>query len=122
MDDSELLDLLLKEHAGIGAPPATPVPRVGPVPLSRAQACLWFLHQLAPQSSAYHIPCAVRLTGQLDVTALQVSLNDIIQRHEALRTCFPSDEGRPRAEVSSDCHLDIPLEDLSSAAEPLLGR
>src|SRR5262245_56390104 len=122
MDDSELLDLLLKEHAGIGAPPATPVPRVGPVPLSRAQARLWFLHQLSPQSSAYHIPCAVRLSGRLDVTALQVSLNGIIRRHEALRTCFQSDGGRPMAVVSSDCHLDIPLEDLGRASEPVLRR
>jgi amino acid adenylation domain-containing protein/FkbH-like protein len=69
--------------------------RNGSLPLSFAQQRLWFLHQLEPGSTAYHIPMAIRLTGRLDVMALQQSLQAIIQRHEVLRTTFASVEGNP---------------------------
>ena len=56
---------------------------------------LWFLAQLEPRALPINIPAALRLTGALNVTALEQSLNEIVRRHEALRTTFASVEGSP---------------------------
>jgi amino acid adenylation domain-containing protein len=60
-------------------------------PVSHAQARQWFLWRMAPDSSAYHITGALRLTGSLEKQALMDSLNEVAQRHEALRTVFDVD-------------------------------
>ncbi len=62
-------------------------------PLSFAQQRLWFFNQLEPDSCAYNIPTAVRLIGYLNVTALERSINEIIRRHETLRTIFSIENG-----------------------------
>jgi len=72
-----------------------PVSRSEPLPLSFAQQRLWFLDQLEPGSTVYNIAVALRLEGQLDVGALEQSLSQVIARHEVLRTCFSSEDGRP---------------------------
>ncbi len=63
------------------------------IPLSYAQQRLLFLWQLAPQSAAYNVPCAVRLRGALDEPALRASFKAMLARHEVLRTHFASDDG-----------------------------
>jgi len=63
--------------------------------LSFAQSRLWFLHQLEPDSPAYNVPMAVRLTGPLNRQALAQSLTTIINRHQVLRTTFPATSGQP---------------------------
>ncbi|MGW4534965.1 amino acid adenylation domain-containing protein [Nocardia sp. NPDC004340] len=63
------------------------------VPLSLAQQRMWFLARLDPESAAYNIPFALRLTGELDVAALAWALRDLVERHEALRTVYPEDGG-----------------------------
>src|SRR5262245_7244222 len=65
-------------------------------PLSFAQRRLWFLDQLNPGNAAYHIPGAVRLEGRLDLKALESAINEIVRRHEALRTRFEVENGEPR--------------------------
>src|SRR5205814_4568469 len=59
------------------ASPLVRIPRDGPLPLSFAQQRLWFIHQMDPESLAYHIPLNLRLTGPVDGAALEASLNDI---------------------------------------------
>jgi amino acid adenylation domain-containing protein len=64
-------------------------------PASFGQQRLWFLDQLEPGSSAYNITFAVRLTGELNEAALQSSLNDLVARHETLRTTFATENDEP---------------------------
>ncbi|OJT18526.1 hypothetical protein BO221_41470 [Archangium sp. Cb G35] len=65
-----------------------------PVP-SSAQERMWFLHQLAPGAASYNIPRAVELRGALEAQVLEAALQQLLARHEALRSVFPSSEGRP---------------------------
>jgi amino acid adenylation domain-containing protein len=69
------------------------VGRERPLPVSFAQERQWFLWQLDPHSAAYHVPMALRLSGPLDLAALQHSLDALVARHEPLRTTFRQDGG-----------------------------
>ncbi|NME81519.1 condensation domain-containing protein, partial [Rhodococcus sp. 105337] len=71
------------------------VARVRPeeIPLSLAQQRMWFLNQLDPGSAANNIPGAIRLSGSLDVDALQAAVSDVVARHESLRTVYPEIDG-----------------------------
>jgi amino acid adenylation domain-containing protein len=81
--------------------------------LSFAQERLWFLHQLVPGMPVYNVPAAVRLSGPLDVEALERSLAEIVTRHAVLRTRFEHFKGRPIPRVSDDVDLVLEREDLS---------
>ncbi|MTE17005.1 non-ribosomal peptide synthase/polyketide synthase [Nocardia aurantiaca] len=65
----------------------------GPAPLSLAQQRMWVLNRLHPESGAYNVPAAVRLTGDLDRAALTAALRDVLERHEILRTRYPEVDG-----------------------------
>lgn len=93
----ELLALLAAEDAAAEVEPPK-IPRRDPTqppPLGFAQEQLWFLHQFDPGIRSYHILISLRLSGRLDGAALESSLNEVIRRHEALRTVFRSRGGRP---------------------------
>ncbi|HSN85376.1 MAG TPA: condensation domain-containing protein, partial [Thermoanaerobaculia bacterium] len=81
-------------------------------PVSFAQWRLWFLDQLEPGSPAYNLAAAVRLSGRLNVPALEESLREVVRRHEALRTTFGLQNGEPVQLVSSEVRLDLPVLDL----------
>ncbi|WP_067819606.1 non-ribosomal peptide synthetase [Nocardia inohanensis] len=67
--------------------------RPAEIPLSFAQQRLWLLNRLDPDSSAYNIPLVLRLTGEIDVPAMESALHAVIARHEALRTYYPEVDG-----------------------------
>ncbi|MFD9546376.1 amino acid adenylation domain-containing protein [Nocardia salmonicida] len=82
-----------------GRPALAPRPRPDRVPLSPAQQRMWVLNQLDPESSAYNIAIALRLTGSLDVEAMRRALADVVERQESLRTRYPADAEGPRQVV-----------------------
>ncbi|HLK56987.1 MAG TPA: amino acid adenylation domain-containing protein [Chthonomonadaceae bacterium] len=95
-------------------PPLLPAARIQALPMSFAQQRLWFLDRYEPGNTTYNIPVALRLTGALDMDALQQSLNLLVQRHEALRTVFAVSEGEPIQIIQKFAPQDLPLTDLSS--------
>ena len=91
---------------GAEIPDLVPRPRDEAPPLSFSQQRLWFLDQLGA-GAAYNMPWAFRLKGELDVAALEHSINSVIERHEVLRTRFPAVDGKPVQEILE--HLEVPL-------------
>src|SRR5690242_20211827 len=83
-------------------------------PLSFAQQRLWFLDQLEPGKAAYNMPLVVRLTGVLNLSALQGAVDAIVRRHESLRTRFVGVNGRAAQIVDDDCRLRVRVDDLST--------
>ena len=99
------------------APPLQPVERNENLPLSFPQERLWLLDQLAPGSSSYNIPIGFRVTGPLNVPALEQSLNAIVQRHEALRTTFATLDGQTVQVISPALTLTILVVDVRDMPE-----
>ncbi len=81
-------------------------------PASFAQQRLWFFDRLFPGTAFYNVPTAIRLTGVLDLAALEESFNEIVRRHEVLRTTFGTQEGQPVQLIASDSRVSIALIDL----------
>ncbi|WP_169218415.1 non-ribosomal peptide synthetase [Brasilonema sp. UFV-L1] len=100
-----------QQQLELTVPPLLPTPRNADLPLSFAQQRLWFLDQLKPNSAFYNIPGAVRLQGQLQVTALEQSLREIIHRHEALRTNFITVDGQPVQIIHSETAWTLSIVD-----------
>jgi amino acid adenylation domain-containing protein len=101
-----------KTTSGLQIPPLRPVPRDNALPLSYAQQRLWFLEQLEPSRAVYNLPLAWRFSGDLNVSALEQSLCTMVQRHEILRTTFPSVDGQPGQMITPDLALPLPVTDL----------
>src|SRR5215831_11616794 len=99
----ELLDLLLAENVETGFV----------FPASYSQEQLWFLDQLEPGQATYNVIRSVRLTGDLNITALEQSVREIANRHEALRTSFRPADGRPVQMISPTTVLTMPVVDVS---------
>src|SRR5690606_10805486 len=108
---------------GTGArPPLTPRTGDGPVPLAPAQQRMWVVNRLAPDSSAYNIPAAVRLTGALDHTALTAAVTDLVTRHETLRTRYPDTPDGPVQEVLAPESVTVDLTPVPVAAGDITAR
>lgn len=118
----ELLSLMLKKK-GVKAELAGAIPRrrdSGPCPLSFAQERIWFFEQLEPDTAVYNIANAVRLTGSLNLNALRQTVDELLRRHEILRTVFTSLEDKPVQLVVAAQMLPLPVKDLSKV--PALER
>src|SRR3954447_9254889 len=96
-------------------PPITRRPEGAACPLSFAQQRLWFLYRLDPASTLYNVPRALRLRGVLDTAALQQSLNEIVRRHEVLRTTFAMTDDGPVQVIAPSLTLNLPLTDISDS-------
>ncbi|MGH9367919.1 MAG: non-ribosomal peptide synthetase, partial [Thermoanaerobaculia bacterium] len=101
---------------------AAPVPAIprragsGPAPLSFAQQRLWFLDQLDPGRAYYNLPLALRLSGELDVSALTRALDAIVARHEVLQTTFSTKEGEPLQVIGPARSVSVERREVSGAS------
>lgn len=89
-------------------------PQAGPIELSVAQARFWLLNQLDPSDPVHNRPLALLLRGQLNLDALQQTLNTILGRHEVLRTVFPQSDGEPCPAILPSVELPLSLVDLGA--------
>ncbi|WP_051534496.1 non-ribosomal peptide synthetase [Deefgea rivuli] len=95
--------------------------RSGSKILSHAQQRQWFLWQLEPNSSAYHLCGCLRFTGQIKLAALQASLQQVVERHASLRTIFrATDDGLAEQEVQDVVTLNVDCIDLRQSSDPQL--
>ncbi len=108
------VDEALKASESESSPPIKPVLRNRSLPLSFAQQRLWFLQQMEPQSAAYNMTAAVRLSGPLDVGALERTFTEMVRRHEVLRTTFSIADEQPVQLIHEPGPLALPVEDLSA--------
>ena len=86
-------------------------------PVSFAQERLWLLDLLEPRNCVYNISIPARLRGHLDVAALRRTLNEIVRRHEPLRTTFQEVDEKPVQVIAREAHLEVPLLDLCDLPE-----
>ena len=94
-----------------------PRPPGSPAQLSFAQERLWFLDQLNPDSAVYNVPLAVRLSGPIDPNTLERSVNEIVRRHDALRTTFSTVDGQPVPITRPKLNVALLTIDLASYPE-----
>ena len=108
------------ERAGRDLPTDAPKPRArgAQLPLSFAQERMWFIEQLEPNSPVHNIPAVFRLRGALDAPALEKSLNELVGRHEVLRSSFAAVAGQPIQVIAPYLSLSLPLVDLREQADP----
>ena len=103
--------------------PIQPMRRQGAIPLSFAQQRLWFLDRSqGGRSVTYNIPIALGLLGELNLACLQAALDEIIRRHEALRTTFPFEDGQPQQLLAAPSPLPLPLIDLQALPQEMRRR
>jgi amino acid adenylation domain-containing protein len=86
-------------------------------PLSFAQERIWLAEQMQAGTALFNRPAFIRLAGRLDVTALERSLNEIVRRHEVLRSRFPTVDGRPTLDILPSLRLTLPVVDLQVLTE-----
>jgi amino acid adenylation domain-containing protein len=110
---AENIEQARRTGVGTEVAPLRSVSRDKPLPLSFAQQRLWFLDQLQPGNPLHNLPLAVRLTGHLHRAALEQTINEIIRRHEALRTRFAVVEGQAVQVIAPELRWELPVADLS---------
>ncbi len=132
-DDPSLADFAARvaeaRQMAPDGPGTAPIGRIAsdtPAPLSYAQQRMWFFNQLEPDSPLYNRPfgplgmssrsCASRWIGPLDLRALELSLGEILRRHEVLRTCFPYANEGVVEETLPATQFHLPVEDLTGLA------
>lgn len=82
------------------------------VACSAAQQRIWFQEQVLPDTPGYNVPVTLRLNGPLDIDAFDRCVQEIVRRHEALRTCFTEVDGQPVPVVAQQLTVSIPVRDV----------
>ena len=113
-----LIETTRLERSAAFTQPIARAPRNENPPLSFSQQRLWFLDQLEPGNPLYNVPCAIHLTGDLKQEALERSLNEIIRRHEILRTRFTTSNGQPVQVIAPALNIPLPVTELGRLPEP----
>jgi thioesterase domain-containing protein/acyl carrier protein len=113
---SEVLEFLQRASlaTNLALTTISPISRDISLPLSFSQERLWFQHQLEPNSPINNMPAAYRLKGRLNMEIFHRIQNDIIERHEILRTTFPAVNRQPTVAIAPSITLPIPIQDLQS--------
>jgi amino acid adenylation domain-containing protein len=112
------VDRLLRAGAPDAAPPLVRMPRDGDAPASFAQERLWFVDRLEGGGAVYHIPSIHHLRGAVDPHAMEQALNEVVRRHELLRTSLPmGPEGGPVQRISPPSPVPLPFHDLRGLAQ-----
>ena len=115
-DLTTAIDKLLCDGNGPELPPIERIPRDGPLPLSANQEHLWRLDRMMPRTHFFNMPYVYRLSGDLDIAALERALQEIIRRHEALRTIFAEVNGDPIQLIKSQTDFLLSVIDLQSSS------
>ena len=109
----KLVELLRKQGINTLKLPIVPaIRKSNNLPLSWAQERLWFFNQLEGKSATYNMPVAFRISGNLDINTLQKALSSIVERHEALRTSFQTENNTPIQVIDPEATININLVDL----------
>lgn len=123
-----LLSERLEHETHVTVPALRPRARGEELPLAPAQRRLWFLNRLEGPAATYNMPMAYRLHGELNIPALRQALDDVVARHEILRTAYPDWDGRPQQIVlePGEAALELPVRtvaesDLPAAIEAAAG-
>jgi amino acid adenylation domain-containing protein len=106
---AEAIESARLQAGDMDVPPVSRAERDGPVPLSFAQQRLWVLTQLEPDGASYNLPIALRLSGTLDVAALERGVNALVRRHEVLRTTISLSDGQPVQVVAPTSAMSVPV-------------
>ena len=108
------------EEARSGPAPISPamtrVSRDGRLPLSFAQQRMWLVQQMDPERTTYSMPSSLRLTGELNIAALEHALNEIVRRHEVLRTVYPTFDDEPYQSILPHQPFALPVIDVQAAS------
>ncbi|TFI53961.1 amino acid adenylation domain-containing protein [Mastigocladus laminosus UU774] len=110
------IEKAIKVNLGVEATNIERIERSQQLPLSFAQTRLWFLDQLEPNNTAYNIFNGIHLSGTLNIGALEQSFNEIVRRHEALRTSFQTVDGQPIQIIAPTLILTFPIVDLCESS------
>ncbi len=118
----ELLDFLARAqeklpHPNEGAS-VKPISRNSDLLLSYAQERLWYLEQLTPGTPVHNVPFAFELSGSLNSRALEQAINQIVDRHEPLRTCFQTNKGQVVQVIGAPQTIGLPHTDLTHLTDP----
>ena len=115
----EILAFIRANNVAIATDERTihPVKRQENLPLSFAQQRLWFVERLTNVSQLYDVPTCLHLEGSLNFAALKSSLNELVRRHEILRTTFTLVEGNPVQKIHSTFNLSLPIVNLQELSQ-----
>ena len=114
---AEVTEKERRTHSGVVIPPMTRASRSGEIPLSYAQQRLWFIDQLEPGNALYNLASMYRMRGTLNIAALEQTINEIVRRHESLRTSFRDVDGRPMQVIAPELRISLSVTSLGGVDE-----